>query len=554
SHRAMLGGGPGAGQAGGAAETGAAPSPEEDAASAERLTSTQSLWDNTMGESCARALERHPGHLVLHVNGGFHSQYWDGTVRQLRLRRPGTRIATVAIEPVASPQSAELGGAPAADYVVFAERRADDPQDGEGSLWVQRELKYALHLPPSAAPGAGGASVPLLIWLSDDGLTTEESLRLWQQRLGDEAAIAVLEASYLETQEDLAPGGRWFGAESFDEDIGVAATAVERLWSYLVDHTPVDPARVCLAGEGAGATVVAAAALYADRLAARALAIAPRQHSRLRDLPLPLPELRGDDPPPATSLRVVVGAAPGASAADWWRDELVEYARVGFPAELVPATADPWQAQRQVVDEVRAALGLAPLIGEPDAGEADARPDHQSHHYLLVEPDSPRALLWGRLSAERLVPLGTPGKGLIAVDTPPSGDLGSAIAFEIGAEGWAEGERLPACPGPFGGTTVVVLPAGTPAEQVAAWKALVEDDPLTKRNRFTRLRVATSGGDPADELPAVLARLESENRRNVLIVPAVFHAGGEAMRALERSVRAFEERMTLHWLPGLGGR
>jgi poly(3-hydroxybutyrate) depolymerase len=229
-------------------------------------------------------------------------------VRQLRLRAPDARVATIAIEPVASPHSAEISGAPEADFVVFAERRADDPQDGEGTVWVQQGLKYRLHLPAAATDGA---RVPLLIWLPDDGTTAEENLSLWRLRLGDEAAVAVLEAPNVETQEDLAPGGRWFGAESFDDDIAAATAGVDRLWSYLVDHAPVDPARVCVAGEGAGATVATAVALYADRVAARAVAIAPRRYAKLRDLPLPLPELRGDDPRPEASLSIVVDDPSG---------------------------------------------------------------------------------------------------------------------------------------------------------------------------------------------------------------------------------------------------
>jgi len=52
----------------------------------------------------------------------------------------------------------------------------------------------------------------------------------------------------------------------------------------------------------------------------------------------------------------------------------------------------------------------------------------------------------------------------------------------------------------------------------------------------------------------VLKKLHSENRDNVLIVPATFCADAATMRALQRSVRALEDPMTLHWLPGLGGR
>ena len=535
-HRAMLA--PAA--ASGTSDAAASPaSPEADARSAARLTSSQSLWDNTMGESCAQALERHPGYAVCHVNGGFHSQYWDGTVRQLRLRAPDARVATIAIEPVASPRSAELSGAPEADYVVFAERRAEDPQDGEGTVWVQRGLKYRLHLPATATDGA---RVPLLIWLPDDGTTAEENLSLWRLRLGDEAAVAVLEPPNVETQEDLAPGGRWFGADSFDEDIGAASAGVERLWSYLVDHTPVDPARVCVAGEGAGATVAAAAALYADRVAATAVALQPSRFGALRDLALPLPELRGNDPPPATSLRVVVGEATeagGAAGGDaaWWRDELAEYAGIGFPSELVPATTDVGQQRVQAVNEVRRALGLAPL-------EAATVPEF----YLLVQGGLARKRLWCQLVAERL-PYPVP-----VVEAPPADTTMHPLELHIDPELLAQQDVLPVCPGPFGGTTVVVLPAGATAEQVAAWKTLVENDPLAKKSPFTRLRVAVTGGDAADALPAVLARLESERRRNVLVAPAVFYADGETMRALRDSARGFDERLTLHWRPGLGGR
>ena len=535
-HRAMMapaGAGATAGQP--AAPT---PSPEEDAASAERLNSTQSLWDNAMGESCALALERHPGHVVCHVNGGFHSQYWDGTVRQLRLRVPDARVVTIAIVPVDSPGSAELRGIPEADYVVFAERRADDPRDGEGTVWVQRGLNFRLHLPAAATDGA---RVPLLIWLPDDGTTAEESLALWTLRLGDDAAIAVLEPADVETQEDLAPGGRWFAADRFDEDVGAAATAVERLWSYLVERLPVDRERVCLAGEGTGATAVVAAALFADRLAAEAVAIAPSRYARLRDLALPLPELRGDDPRPDVSLSVLADEAPGPggdSPAAWWRDELAEYAGVDLPAKLAPIVEQPQLQRLQVVNVVRAALGLAP---EPPRGDMVAM------SYVLVASGSPRERLWSRMAAER--------QGHIpVVDVPPTVEGMTPLELDVRAEDFAADDALPVCPGPFGGTTLLVLPAGTPADEIAAWKALVENDPLTRQNRFTRLRVAVDGGEPDDALAAVLAKLESENRRNVLIAPAAFYADGEAMRALRRQARDFEERMTLHWRPGLGGR
>ncbi len=78
----------------------------------DRLYTTQSLWDNSMGESCASALDRYPGYSVLHVNGGFHSAYWDGTVRQLKQRKPDAKVKTVSIMPAANPTSERLRGRP----------------------------------------------------------------------------------------------------------------------------------------------------------------------------------------------------------------------------------------------------------------------------------------------------------------------------------------------------------------------------------------------------------------------------------------------------------
>jgi hypothetical protein len=112
-------------------------------------------------------------------------------------------------------------------------------------------------------------------------------------------------------------------------------------------------------------------------------------------------------------------------------------------------------------------------------------------------------------------------------------------------------DSLPRCPGPFGGTTVVVLPDTLSEQDVAAWREVQENDPLAAKSRFHRLRIATTTGERA--LPAVLATLLSEQRKNVLVVPATFYARPERMRRLEDSTSEFEDRMTIHWLPGLGG-
>lgn len=497
-----------------------------------RLFDTQSLWDNTMGESCALALDRHPDHTVLHVNGGFHTEYHDGTARQLLLRRPNTRASTVAIVTSDNPQTAELGGLPFADYVVFAAERAQDIDEGKYSVFVTRQLDYRLHLPP-AATTPGAKPVPLLIWLADDGESAQDALELWKQRVGDECALAIVEAPYRETQDDLVEGGRWFWPDSFREDIALLRDGIDGAWSYILRHHPVDPTRVVLAGEGTGATVVSATTLLSDGLAVHALALAPRRYSSIKDFPLPLPELRGDLPKVEKSLHVL--AAPADE--EWWKGELGEYTAIGLSNELAPLPSDVWRDELERENVVRTALGLTP---RPLA--ADAK------HVHLVVGESTRARAWGRLLAlERA----RAGEALALLDAEPKDASSQALELGVRAQDYAAGAPLPRAPGPFGGTTVLVLPATISAAEREAWTELAKNDPLNKQSRFHRVVIATQGGERA--LPVVLEELIGKNRKNVLIVPAMWCADGETMRALRTKARAFENRMTIHWRPGLGG-
>lgn len=496
----------------------------------DRLYSTQSLWDNSMGEACALAVDAHPGHVVLHVNGGFHSEYWDGTVHQLLARRPRTRVRTVAITPVANPAVAQVGGVPVADFVVFAESRASDVDSGAWSVTVNREQEYRLHMPAGLG---GGRRVPLLIWLGDDGLTAADGVELWRERLGGEAAIAVLEPLYPEVAADLSPGGRWFRADSFAEDVGAVMTAVERAWGYVLRHFPIDAERVCLAGEGTGATVVAATALLTDRMRLRAVALHPRRYLKIKDFPLPLPELFGEDPPPARTLRVV---APQRDQ-NWWSAELGEYGGIGLDASL-EASGDAWGYEDAAQNALREALGL----------EARPAPAAARRRYIVADSDSPRARHWARLRALR----GAATAAVAVLDGAPVEGDAEPLSTAVRAEEFAGPDALPRCQGAFGGTTVIVVSAGAPQAEVQAWAALEEADPIHKASRFHRLRVARDAD--GQRLPDVLARLESEGRTNVLVVPATFCADAAAMRALRRSVRAHEDTMTIQWLPGLGGR
>ncbi len=497
----------------------------------QRLYSTQSLWDNSMGESCALALDAHPKHAVLHVNGGFHTEYWDGTARQFALRKPDAKLLTVAIVPTSNPAVADVGGKPVADYVVFAETRATDLNDGTYSVSVHRPIEYRLHLP---AKTQEQGLLPMLVWFADDGEAASDSLALLRKWLGDEAAIAVVEPPYRETEEDLALGGRWFWPDSFSQDVGAIVNAAEEVWAFALRHHPVDPGRVAFGGEGTGATIASAVALLADSASSKTVAFSPRKFAKLKDIPLPLPELRGDARAPAKALHVV--ALPADEA--WWSGELAEYRGVGLESTLTVATDDPWLREGERESALRAALGL-----EPSAHAAEGRARH-------IVADTPRARSWARLlAADERAKHGT----LVAVlDEAPAGQIDSElIETDVEPQDLASGEKVPRCPGPFGGTTVLVVHAASSPEELAAWVALEENDPLAKRSPFMRLRIASDGGERS--LPNVLSKLSSQGRKNVLIVPATFCADGETMRALRRSAREFDDQMTLHWRPGLGG-
>ncbi len=499
-----------------------------------RLTSVQSLWDNAMGESCALALQRHPGWSVMHVNGGFHSEYWDGTARQLRLRAPDARIATVAVVPSANPFADEVSGAPVADFVVYVEERAQDVNEGKYAVFVPRKLEYALHVPADASDAG---QVPLLVWLADDGESVDDVFALWKDRVGAQCAVLVVEPPYRELQDDLVPGGRWFWPDSFAEDVYALRTGVARAREFVLRHQPVDPTRVVVAGEGTGATVAAAIALLDEGGAERVLAFAPRQFTKIADFPLPLPEFRGNEPAPARSLRVAARAADG----DWWKGELAQYRGIGLDADATELGDDPWTTELDRENAVRAVLGI------------DARSVPVNAARAHVRVDGTRARGWARRMADAKTRSEGTHVALLGVATADSPDASgsSEIALAVRAADFEQPGRLPQCPGSFGGTTIVVLPADLSPEEAEAWRALEKADPLSKASRFHRFVVAETTGERT--LSTVLAELVAKNRTNVLIVPAVWCADGATMRALQRSTREFEDRMTLQWRPGLGG-
>lgn len=489
---------------------------------AERLTSTQSLWDNAMGEACADALDKNAGHLVLHINGGFHSAHWDGTVHQLKLRKPNVTVKTVAISPTSNPATAESDREPVADYEVSVEARATNLDSGKRTVAVGGELEYRFHLPEGATDED---RVPLLIWLPEDGLTAEEGMEYCRAVVGEDAAIAVINAPYKFVGEDLAIGRRWYWPDTFNEDVFTAAHGIEEIWAYLARHYPIDPDRVVVAGEGAGATVAALVGVHADRMNVAAMAFSPTQYIKLKEVPLP--EYFGDDQPPQRELTVV----GNASQKDWWEKELAQYRTTGM--ESIWQDAD--------------AAEVADLLRNTLSGAAARKELADNTRYLVMNDESPRAKYWARLQANWL---SNDDREVVVVDEAPSGK--DAISITIDPVKLSEPKVLPPCPGPFGGTTVLVLPEGMGADERQRWLDLEKNDPLTKASRFHRVRIAESSGERS--LAQVLAKLKGENRTNVLIVPAEFFADPATMRDLREQVHELENEMTLNWLPGLGGR
>jgi uncharacterized iron-regulated protein len=502
------------------------------------LYSTQSLWDNTMGWSCARALERWPGHAVVHVNGGFHSSHAQGTVEQLAQRRPGARIATVQIVATDDLPGADAPDDPAAaDFVVFAASRARSEFEGLHAVTSPRELRYRLHLPPRPRTGD---LLPLLIWLPVEGSTSAESLEGWRAALRDEAAIAVLEPPFPQVEEDLGRGGRWYWNEGFQADAGAAVGDVERVRRAVLGRFPVDAARVVVGGEGTGGTLAAAAALWDDVAAARVVAVAPRQFRRLKERPLPERALAHG--------RLTLLLADAARA--WWETECKEHATRGLDARLDPLPADGTGEAA-----VRAGLGLAAL------------PTPASSLGVAVPAGaSARARRWALLYARASTARGTPARVVQPGDSEAPGrvlafpgELDPAEEARLAAAGArllapsdVAGQAVPPAPGSFGGTTVLVVPATCPPATRAAWREWAQGNPMGAHGRFFRLELAFE--DEAPRLPDVLQGMAAQGRRNALVVPAVYCAGPEAMRRLRDQVGSLEESLTLSWLPGLGSR
>ena len=503
------------------------------AAGADRTLSTQNLWDNTMGESVALALEAHPGAVIIHYNGAFHTLEKDGTARQFILRRPDASVQSVHIMPTGDLVSARAKkGDRRADFIVAAEALSRGYQDGTLAVMAPRELRYRI----SSGKSEGAAS--LLIWLGAASSPPGDELVRLRAELGESVTIAVVEPLYPQIEEDLHLGGVWFWDHSFDGDIGTLSRGLARLRDTLLRQREIDPQRVLLAGEEDGAAVVVIVAL-GDEEWRQAIGFSPRGHERLSESGLPSPA----DDDTALEWGPGVGVVAPASSRDWWQKELAAWSGVGVPCQWRELPENPAEAGRARRSELASALGI-PARGSSRAGGDPT--------ILSTRTDSPLARQWARIAAARWqkeAPLGISSGGEAPVGAIELAVNGDGACW--GASDFLDGEMMPMPANPFGGTVVVVVPEGLPPEVSEEWHRLETEDVTRKRSRFVGTRVAVSGSDR--DLSAILDELRAENKSVVLVVPARFCADADEMRALKRASTGHDEGLRISWLPGLGG-
>ena len=473
-----------------------------------RKFSVQNLWDNSMAEAAVAA--HAPGVTVVHVAGAFHVEHGDGIGAQILARKPDAKVVTVTIVPVDDLRLDDpLRDPSRASFIVYALADARGPDGGHLAVTVHSELRYRLH-----APAAGDQPRALLVWLDGDGASTDAALALWRLALPDDAIIAVVEPPYRERAPDLRVAGRWAWPDTYAEDQARIVGGIERIVEFLGDRWTIDPKRIVIAGAGAGGSAALWTALYGDVKGASVVAVEPDEVARLGEAGLP-------ERAPVVARAIVVADPTRMEKAM----KTLELAGIAAQVET------PTTARSHGETHVRAGLGL------------DALPVRAGDPVRLAVPvDTPIAWQWALLHARLRERDGTARVEIVAPNTE------RAEVLAVRPEQFADGLALPMAPGPFGGTTILVLPRGTKGPARAAWLQLGEKNVLAARSRFASLKVV----DEAD-LGAALEAIEAAGKRNVLVVPAAFAAGPEHMQALAQRTAAYADTLTIAWLPGLGG-
>ncbi len=90
----------------------------------DNILSSQSLWDATMAYSVAESLKKNKGSLVVHLNGGFHTENRLGTVEHFLKYRPKGRALVVTIKYVDDFRNFDQAkNAGLGDYVILTDAK-----------------------------------------------------------------------------------------------------------------------------------------------------------------------------------------------------------------------------------------------------------------------------------------------------------------------------------------------------------------------------------------------------------------------------------------------
>ena len=481
---------------------------DPEASTQTRTYSVQNLWDNAMAEATVDALAADPERVVVLMAGAFHVEYGHGVAHQIRARKPDADIGLVTISPTHDLQSvAPQHERARADVLLYTPARARGPQNGVLAATMPGELEFHLHVPEAART----ESMPLLVWLGDAGDSAIDEHRYWQVALEDEAVLVTVVPPHPETLPDLRLEGRWWWPHRTERDLSYVGVGLDRLLDLVADRFEVDPYRIVLAGRGRGATAVLWAGLATD-LPATLVAWAPTDADAVASRPLP----RHDPPVRRVSL---VGAD----------DALVETLELAG-IDQVQAEALPSELGRHTLeDRLRTALAIAPRSWGTPATT------------MRLAVDSQVGLRWAELHA-RIAEREAGSVRVVLGEAAPD-----ATTLVVSPEDFADGQALPLAPGPFGGTTILVLPPDLPEAQQAKWRELAARDVIKERSRFASLHVVEAG-----ELPKLLEDLKAAGKKSLLIAPAAFVASSERMQELERIVGDARAGLDVHWLPGLG--
>jgi hypothetical protein len=285
---------------------------------------------------------------------------------------------------------------------------------------------------------------------------------------------------------------------------------------FVGDRWTIDPKRIVIAGAGAGGSAALWTGLYGDLEGATIVAVQPDEIARLGEAGLP------ESKPPIARAIVLADASHVAKAM-----QTLELAGVAAQVEA------PLQHRVSEQTEALVRRGLALDTVPTREGEATR---------FALPVDTPIAWQWALLYAR----LRERDWGERVEIVPPPAAGASVLAVE--PDQFASGLALPTAPGPFGGTTILVLPRGTKGKARAAWMQLGDKDVIKARSRFASLKVVDEAG-----LAAALDAIREAGKRNVLIVPAAFVAGPEQMQALQQRTVGHADELTIAWLPGLGG-